>query len=183
MHRSKNFKNHFMYLNKGDNKSKELYKIIVNLPFEKNIIKLNDNIEKILENELIIKDKEYFEDQLKFKELWAKSYISKYFTAGICTTQRAESIYTTLSKVLSNSCSLLEMLEYYRTKYINPPQNSEGGEKEFSIKKSESKNLENLKLFDYFRSKTTNYIIEKIKIEFQLSLNYKIIDEKAYLSW
>jgi hypothetical protein len=173
---------HFIHLNKGSKEEKELYSKIVKLPFEKSILKLNLSIDDILKSKLYNAElRNYIENQFNNKKKWSRAYMLEHFTCGLFTTQRVESIHGIMSKVLSSNASLQEVLEFYQNREFQ--NNSIIEEKETKILKITSKSFDKLKLFQYFISITTDYILNKIKYEYELSLNYKILDQINPLEW
>jgi len=114
-HRSENFKKKFLFLNRKNLKEKELYLKIDNLPYEESVEKFEESYALILSNtNLLLKEQDlkYLEEYYNKKEQWCKGYMihKKYFTCGICTTQRVESMHATFTKLTLKS-SLQELLK------------------------------------------------------------------------
>jgi len=76
-------------------KNPEIYTKIVNLPYENSRAKFEETFEAITNEKIIdLNDAEYLKEYYDKKRKWCLAYIKDYFTCGIFTTQRAESIHS-----------------------------------------------------------------------------------------
>ena len=173
-HRYSNFKKRFFFLNKID---KKLYNLIAYLPYEISINKFNEKYDDINNNENIKEeDKTYLDFYHQKRESWCKAHIinNYYFTCGVSTTQRIESINAKLKK-LDNKSSLQELLQFTKSHELKLNHDMVD-EKKSIMNKKEYNGCENIKLISYFKSIVGHYILTKIKEQFFLSLNYNVFE-------
>ena len=91
---------------------KDLYKMILHLPFLDSIDEVRETIESIMKsNHIDDNKKKYLEQKLLKKEQWMKVHIMKNFTAGIISTQRVESFHAQLKKQVNSNCQLMELVD------------------------------------------------------------------------
>lgn len=128
---------------------KELYQIIVNLPYQEFIDKFEDQYDNLLQNSSINEhQKVYLKEYYETKYKWCKAYMKETnFTCGICSTQRG--INSGLKGLNMNS-SLQEMFDALKN-YKLKAGNHILEEKAAYMGIKESRNLEkvNLMIFDY----------------------------------
>ena len=89
----------------------DIYNKISNLPYSEKESIFDATVSEIFESnhttELL---KLYIRDQLENKEIWAKCFIAKNFTAGVFTTSRAESFNSAIKEKVCTSSRLTEVL-------------------------------------------------------------------------
>ena len=108
----------------------------------------------------------------EIKEQWTKCYIRQnYFTGGIISTQRVESINACMKGLLNSKSSLQENLKFFKEREFEVDVKIEE-EMNIYIDKKSSKTYEKIKIIGYFKLKVSSYILEKIKLQFEQSMNY-----------
>ena len=80
------------------------------------------------------------------RQKWAKCYSMNYFTCGISTTQRVESINSVMSKYLSSKSSLQEVFIRMKNREFEVDKNIID-EKDTITKEISSKNFDKLHVF------------------------------------
>ena len=90
-----------------------------------------------------------------------------------CTIQRVESINAAFKEKMSLKSSLENVLNFVKNREfrITSKQMEESYE---ALKKVISKSLDELNIVQYFKKWICPYVLEKIKYQFLLSLNYQI---------
>ena len=148
--------------------------MIIYLPFEESIGTFHESIDQILGcNSFNEQEKLYLNKYFETKKLWCKAFfMEEYFTSGICSNQRVESLNFVLKKLLPTS-SLQEVLNFIK-KHETLIDIEILEEKHTTLKKKGSKLFDNVIMIKYFESVVSPYVLEKIKYQFCLSLNYKI---------
>lgn len=176
-----NFKKRFIFLNNINYENSLIYSLISYLPYVESIPKFETDYEKIQSSSLLTQEhKDYLHSYYDIKTKWNKGYVmNNYFTCGVSTIQRVESIHATM-KSFSLKTSLQEILKVMKSKKYSYDKN-DFNEKNNFLKPIQSKAYDNVELIKYFKTKISSFIIEKIKIQFELSLNYNM--KVSYDKW
>ena len=181
-HRNRNFKKHFVYLNKP-NFDKSLYNQIINLPYIESIWTFEESFKSILKNKILSKDSiNYLKANYDLRRKWAKCYQMQFFTCGIFTTQRIESFHAQACQKLNLTSSLQEVLKFF-IEYEVGANNSLEEEKETILPKSISKVYEKNRLLEKMGEIVHPYILEKIKKQYHDGLNYEVKDFLQGKKW
>jgi len=116
-------------------------------------------------------------DYYNIKNQWNKGYIiyNECFTCGIFTTQRVESIHATFRNLCMDANSSLQELLQVIKKNSHPFNGCILEEKHSQLPKKASKIYENVAFIKYFKGIVSPYVLEKLKLQFEMSLNYNII--------
>ena len=158
---------------RGTEEEKQLYHKLVNLPFQKSCA----NFEIIYKEALNVITKEgdlsYLSKYERIKEKWSRCFIIKTFTCGVCTTQRIESINSILSEKLNSQSPLQEVFQFIKSREFEVNKKIEDEISTYQNKRG-SKTYENLNLFKSLKSQVSSYIIEKMKLQYEKSLNYAV---------
>ena len=95
----------------------------------------------------------------------------KNFTCGVCATQRIESINSILSEKLNSQSPLQEVFQFIKSREFEVNKKIEDEISTYQNKRG-SKTYENLNLFKSLKSQVSSYIIEKMKLQYEKSLNF-----------
>ena len=113
------------------------------------------------------------EKYFQIKTKWSKAYAKMHFTTGIHTNQRVESIHSCLKRELNKNSSLTEVLNFINNKTYeaNLLHVEEIGT---YLSKSSGKNFDKLNVVKYWKEKISEFIMQKLKFQIELSLHYKL---------
>ena len=156
----------------GHLNTKELYRLIINLPYSEKIDNFERDYSKISQDKNINKeDLDYLNKYYAIKTKWCKAFIKHYRTLGIFTNQRAESINALLKRELNKNSSLQEVIEVISSK---KHESNYFNEEEIGtfLSVSRSKFYEKLNVIKYWKTQISDYIMRKIKMQIELSFNY-----------
>lgn len=111
-HIQRNLVSHLSGLAKKD---KDLYDLLLSLPFVTCQEKFESIIEKANSSNTITQGElDYLEEKLKTKRKWSKSYTKHIFTGGICTTSRVEGLHGILRNALNSSSALTTVFSCFK---------------------------------------------------------------------
>lgn len=115
-HVQQNLKKRFCYLNRSkDANKKELYSLIINLPYSEYKEDFYDSFDEIYESTYISTElKVYLDERYNNRYKWVKAYMKSSFCCGICTTGRIESMHKVVKRYLCSSTSLCELYTHIK---------------------------------------------------------------------
>ena len=99
----------YSYLRGGTPDNNEIYKLMMNLPFEKHTSKFEITAKKIKDH--LDSKADYFQGYYNKKTLYVKCYVKDNFCAGTNTTSRIESYHSVLARGVSAKTSLQCLFE------------------------------------------------------------------------
>ena len=76
--------------------------------------KTYSEVQNSLEEKKFVKSINYLEKMYKIKEKWAEAFLPHYFTGGVHTTSRAESLNALIKKYLSSKNEISDMIRFLR---------------------------------------------------------------------
>lgn len=181
-HRSKNFKKHFLYLNKTKS-LKSLYNTITSLPYTDKISTFENTYQEILQNkELSQESISYLKSNYECKDKWAKCFHMNFFTCGIFTTQRIESFHSQVSEKINLTSTLQEVFEFF-INFKNKTHDKLEEEKDSVLPKNVSKGYEQVRILESLGELVHPYFYEKIKKQYHDGLNYNVEDLAKGKKW
>ena len=150
-------------------KDSSLYNKIISLPFITNENKFEDILEDVFDSEDVSdSQKDYLEEKLKGKELWAKCYLKHKFSGGISTTSRIEGLHAQQKRYMTSNSSLTKLFVSFRK--IEQVQFTAFKDELTRHKKiSQSQQIALLKEIE---SVCSEYAFKRILPKFYKSLNY-----------
>lgn len=95
-------------------RNKEIYNLILSLPFITSESKFTESVNKIKNAGLTNQELDYINLKLKTKTKWAKSYTKSVFCGGVSTTSRVEGLHGILKKHLNSNSNLQKVFSSFR---------------------------------------------------------------------
>jgi len=161
-------------------KNKEIYDMILNLPFITCQDKFNEVLKEVDSSEEITKvEKDYLKTKLESKVRLAKCFTKVTFCGGVCTTSRIQGLHGVLKKYLNSNSSLLKIFNCFRQ--IENIQLTKF-EKEYNRKNKKFTELDSLPLQE-IKSKFSDYVYKKLAPKFSRALNYVLENHNKKNVW
>lgn len=170
-------------MNKGNSKEKkDLYNLIVKLPYTEYENSFDESLRTILASKLISKDfRDYLKNKCKDKTLWVKCFMKESFTCGTVTSSRIESKHSIYKRYLDGNKRLSEV---YNTFKLLEDQEIKSFKNEIqTFTKKENTEENQYELIKKSKELYSAYIIQKLKLNIIKSLNYSVIHNKRSQIW
>jgi len=140
------------------------------LSFITNENKFEDILEDVFDSEDVSdSQKDYLEEKMKGKELWAKCYLKYKFSGGISTTSRIEGLHAQQKKYMTSSSSLIKLSVSFRK--IEQIQ-STAFKDELTKHKKNFTTPTKIALLKEIENVCSEYAFKRILPKFYKSLNY-----------
>ena len=89
---------------------KELYQLIINLPFQNYVSDFEKILKKIISNKYVNENsKKYIQEKCSKKEAWVKAFVNEIFGCGTCTTSQIESKHSVLKKYVTSVKRIIDV--------------------------------------------------------------------------